>query len=347
MQVLIAFSSAFALSHCLFLALYCGRTSARQPALRWLLGLLLSLAVRLSKSVFLVLGANLPPLVPAVGLVGMTTMGPCLWLYVRGGLRPQQPLTRLDMTHFGASVLVAGWQLFAPSDEVIWGQYAAAALHMAVYMGVTVGAIRGAATADTPLRRPVREWLARLLVSVGLLWLVFVGQLFAPGPAAYLVITTVAALVLYGISYWGLRHARVLTLGFVIKASPAAEQLGEVGQQIRQALVEEGLYKDATLTLPKLAKRLKLPAHHLSKLVNRLFSQTFSELLTECRIRAVTDQLTNPAFAHLSLEAIAADCGFNSVSTFYATFKKVHHLTPAEYRRRHSLAAGPVAPPGS
>jgi transcriptional regulator GlxA family with amidase domain len=36
---------------------------------------------------------------------------------------------------------------------------------------------------------------------------------------------------------------------------------------------------------------------------------------------------------HLTLEAIAVECGFNSYSTFYRLFREQYQITPASYRK--------------
>ena len=332
LRLLIALGSAFALGHCLFLGLYCWQTAHKRPALRWLAGLLLALAIRLSKSVFIILVPNNPFLVPATGLIGMTLIGPFLWLYTREGLQPGCRFIRQDYLHFVPSAVVATWQFFVPPEGVIFGQYTLAAAHMAAYTGWSARAIQRKSV-QTPIDPPVAGWLTRLCGGSGLIWLVFVGQLFAPRLEVYVAITLMASIVLYGISFWGLRQARSLTLYFV--TTPVAnEQLLTVGQQIKQVLSDERLYKDPTLTLQKLARRLKLPAHLTSKALNQTFDKTFPELLTGYRVRAVAQCLTDPAFAHFSMEAIGTECGFNSLSTFYTAFKKVYQMTPAQYQKR-------------
>jgi Transcriptional regulator containing an amidase domain and an AraC-type DNA-binding HTH domain len=35
----------------------------------------------------------------------------------------------------------------------------------------------------------------------------------------------------------------------------------------------------------------------------------------------------------LTIEAIAADCGFNAPNTFYRLFQKNYEISPAEYRK--------------
>ncbi|MGA0558027.1 helix-turn-helix domain-containing protein [Larkinella sp. VNQ87] len=334
MQTTLAFASAFALGHCLFLLVFCWQQRHQQPALRWLAGLLLAVAIRLSKSVFLIFVPTAPYLVPASGLVGMMLIGPFLWFYIRSGFGSARLFRKTDYFHFAGSFVIAFWQFFNPSDSIIFYQYAFAALHMAAYTGMAAWIIYRR-SAQSSLHSAVIPWLNRLFIGIGCLWLVFFIQLYAPGQVIYLLITLIAALVLYGISFWGLRHARRLTLVLTTRPSVVNEQLQSIGHQINQLMVGEQLYTDSNLTLPKLASRLKLPPHLTSKALNQTFRKTFPELLTEYRLQDVASRLTDPAFANYSMEAIAAECGFNSLSTFYTAFKKMYRTTPADYQKRH------------
>lgn len=56
-------------------------------------------------------------------------------------------------------------------------------------------------------------------------------------------------------------------------------------------------------------------------------------LLTHYRIRHAENLLQSPTAAHFSIEAIAYDSGFASMSAFYVAFKKIHGKTPAEFKK--------------
>lgn len=93
-------------------------------------------------------------------------------------------------------------------------------------------------------------------------------------------------------------------------------------------------YLDANLTLPQLAIMLKIPAHHLSRVINEKFGINFFDFINRHRIDEVKSKLDNPEFDNLSLLGIAFDCGFNTKSAFNRVFKKITGLTPTEYKNR-------------
>jgi len=99
-------------------------------------------------------------------------------------------------------------------------------------------------------------------------------------------------------------------------------------------MADEGLYKDAGLTLAKLAKRLNIPKARLSQLLNDNLKTAFKPYLAQVRIEAAKQLLRAQASA--SMDDVAEASGFLSTSTFYSSFKKVEGTTPAAWRQAQS-----------
>ena len=57
----------------------------------------------------------------------------------------------------------------------------------------------------------------------------------------------------------------------------------------------------------------------------------FREFLNRYRVDYFKENLEKPGWKNLTLEAIAAECGFNSRITFISNFKKITGTTPSEY----------------
>ena len=128
--------------------------------------------------------------------------------------------------------------------------------------------------------------------------------------------------------------------GLKYERSSLTDDRAEVGlQRLMTALEEEKIYLDADITLQSVAKRLAIPAPHLSQIVNERLNQTFSDLINRYRVEEVKRRLIDPACQHYSLLAIAEEAGFRSKSSFNATFKKLSQMTPSEYRK--ALGSGP------
>lgn len=106
---------------------------------------------------------------------------------------------------------------------------------------------------------------------------------------------------------------------------------------LRALMVDECLYKDAGLTLAKLARRLNMPPARLSQLLNDNHRTAFKPYLAGIRIEAAKQLLRTQAAA--SMEQVAEASGFLSTSTFYRSFSKVEGTTPAAWRQAQLRAA--------
>jgi len=112
---------------------------------------------------------------------------------------------------------------------------------------------------------------------------------------------------------------------------------GEVVEKIKTALVENKVYRRSVLTLHELSSEINEPTYKISKVLNQHFNKTFPELINHYRVAEIKDRLVNTNDAHLTIEALAYEAGFNTPSSFYVAFKKELGVTPKQYRKHHLL----------
>jgi len=106
--------------------------------------------------------------------------------------------------------------------------------------------------------------------------------------------------------------------------------------RLLELMNEEKVYLQPDLNLPKLAGMVHCSVNHLSQVINAEFSMSFFEFLNQHRVADARQMLASDPKCH-ALD-VALKVGFNSNSTFYSAFKKICHITPAEFRRQaHSL----------
>lgn len=91
------------------------------------------------------------------------------------------------------------------------------------------------------------------------------------------------------------------------------------------------LFENPNLKLADVAKELNIQPHNLSQYLNDNSGKSFALFLNEYRIEAAKLLLLKNN--EYTTEAIGYECGFNSKSTFYSTFKKITGYTPAVYRQ--------------
>lgn len=91
------------------------------------------------------------------------------------------------------------------------------------------------------------------------------------------------------------------------------------------------LFLDPELSLRILAEYMKLPANHMSQLLNEGFEQNFSDYINTYRLEHFKLKLASSSAHQLTLLALAYDSGFNSKTVFNTFFKKAMGTTPSAY----------------
>jgi AraC-like DNA-binding protein len=98
---------------------------------------------------------------------------------------------------------------------------------------------------------------------------------------------------------------------------------------VSDEIVSKKLFKDPELTLPKLASLTSIHTHKLSHLINQQSGKGFPEYINSLRLEEARNLLRT---SDLKVAAVAFECGFNSLSSFYTHFKKSEGMTPSEFR---------------
>ena len=98
---------------------------------------------------------------------------------------------------------------------------------------------------------------------------------------------------------------------------------------VRKAMdfIEQNFSSDISLNL--VAEKVHLSPAYLSRIFSRKTGVSFSEYLTEVRLKQAKQRLS---LSNASIDEIAVATGFSSNSYFTAVFKKHAGLTPSEYR---------------
>lgn len=104
-------------------------------------------------------------------------------------------------------------------------------------------------------------------------------------------------------------------------------------KEAKELMEKEKLYRNPDLTLPGLAKKLKLSANTLSQVLNGYCGQTFYNFVNSYRLEEVAAMMRDPKFDDKSVLELLYEAGFKSKSTFNPIFKKWTGKTPSEYRK--------------
>lgn len=97
-------------------------------------------------------------------------------------------------------------------------------------------------------------------------------------------------------------------------------------------------YLEPDINLPTLAKRLMIPDHYLSQIINARLKQNFFDFINSHRIDEAKKKILNPEYSRVSFLQIAFDVGFNSKSAFNRAFKKHTGMTPSQFKRNSRIS---------
>jgi len=102
------------------------------------------------------------------------------------------------------------------------------------------------------------------------------------------------------------------------------------------AMETDKLYLNGKLSIHEVSEKLNIPRQYISEVLNVYMNTSFQDFINQYRVEEFINRLENDQNDHFTLLGIATDVGFNSKSSFNATFKKFKGLTPTEYKKRLS-----------
>jgi AraC-like DNA-binding protein len=104
--------------------------------------------------------------------------------------------------------------------------------------------------------------------------------------------------------------------------------------ELASLMSTEKPYQEEDLTLPDLAKRLRVSPQTLSQLLNQKIGRSFHDYIGDHRVHDVMRCLNDPAYDTQTVLAIAQDAGFRSKSAFHDAFRRATGTTPSRYRQQ-------------
>ena len=121
------------------------------------------------------------------------------------------------------------------------------------------------------------------------------------------------------------------------KSGLNGEQLLNYKNRLKHMMLEQQVYLQPDLTLPRLAAAVGCSVNHLSQVINAGMGKSFFDYLNQHRIQHAKVLLGDLNDGNSAILNIAFTVGFNSNSAFYAAFKKCVGQTPAQYRRARKI----------
>ena len=132
-------------------------------------------------------------------------------------------------------------------------------------------------------------------------------------------------------NYYETQNSSEASPDTTVQPFPGNRQQRELVTRLREYLLADGNLSSIDINRDELSSALGTNRNTLSVATKVVTGKTLIEYIRIMQLEEVRKLLdTHP---ELTVEAIASDCGFNSLPTLYRLFRKHYGISPAEYRK--------------
>ncbi|MEP2057976.1 MAG: helix-turn-helix domain-containing protein [Maribacter litoralis] len=320
----------------LFFGLFLFINRKQQPKANIFLSIyLLAFSLRIGKSLFY----NYFPIDPVIRnifLGVLLTIGPSLWFYTNYLTKPDVSHKRYKLLiHYVPALLNMSFCWAIPNDGTTTAQlfYSLLILHMVTYTVVSLIWLYTQSKSGV-LNESIKKWLY-YFISVTLFMLI-IYFLVSNHIIPYYMGTAFlfsAIIIFFGI--WALKTPFL----FKVNKKKYSNSTLSYDESVRQVdklerlMKSEKLFLNPNLTLAKTSAQLEISTKQLSQAINQVYKINFSQYIANFRVEEAKRLLHLAEYSDYKISTIAYDSGFNSISSFNSTFKKLTRITAIEYRQ--------------
>lgn len=319
-------------------ALYLWAQPSKKLGNRFLAIMLIMISTRTIKSVLFYFNPEIMKPVLQIGLSACFLIGPLLYFFCLSQLnqiKSQKIRWEFHLTFLVIIIFLVGMIYPYQQNSALWGGLLYKLInyvwltYIALSLIVIFPKIRGVSKSTKLTQDDV--WLFTIFIGNALIWLAY----YTASYTSYIVGALSFSFILLIIC---------LLIVFKMKNKGKKEKYVDKGinkneadqliNQLNELMNSEQLYKNSVITMPQVAKKMRMPTPRFSQLLNDNLNKSFSVFINEFRIEAAKVMILSDK--NQTLETISELCGFNSQSTFYSAFKKQTNLTPAKYKLKNS-----------
>ena len=110
---------------------------------------------------------------------------------------------------------------------------------------------------------------------------------------------------------------------------PGNKEQRKLVSRLREHLLKDNYFATFDIDIQELISEMATNRAYFFRALKTVTGKTPMEFINNLRLDEALKLLDN---TNLTIEAIASECGFNTVRTFYRQFRDRYHITPAEYR---------------
>ncbi len=147
------------------------------------------------------------------------------------------------------------------------------------------------------------------------------------------------SIIIYFVGYTGFRIPQFLGELPEVRKSQRPENFSpqmsnDLLIKLKKHMEDQKPFLDGDLKLGNLADQLGMKSHDLSQLLNDSLGQNFSEFINGFRIKEAERLLTSDN-EDLKVIQVAYQCGFNTKTAFYNSFKRKNGVSPLLFRKTY------------
>lgn len=325
--------STLAIGNCFLFATYLLNIKTGDINSYRFLGLfLISLALRIGKSVITLMVPQYFEILTAIGVVAMFAIGPSMFLYFRSSFGRAFNLDKQNLIHF---IPMIGSIFFVPfvylNEVIIYKIYLTSIVQMLVYLSLSILIFRRFVK-DHINNKTKKRWGFLFLAGVSAIWICFMIQILFETYLAYFIATLVATAILFSIGLWAMNKQRFFSFG---RSKESNDILDSLAVKIAELFEETNVYLKETITVNKIARQLETQPYLVSQAVNSYFGKSLPELVKDYRIQHAKKLLAKGDEA-INIKSVAFESGFTTLSSFYTSFRKNTKMTPREFRENNA-----------
>jgi AraC-like DNA-binding protein len=305
--------------------------------------LLLALSIRIGKSVAFFFDYNVPRTILQIGLTACTFIGPFLYFFLKSELNQTRKLpASWKMQLVGWFILVTGVGIIYPYENFpqTWGHVIIPVIYSQWGVYVALSIVSLVPVLKKIFRKqkvkPFENWMLGICGGVTLIFIAYAWAFMGITKGSYITGPIYFSLIIYLIVFVLLYRKKTNDLSSFSSLKNPDKKLQEEDAQLllgrlQKAMTEKELFKNPNLKVNDVAREINISGHQLSQLLNNNLSKNFTLFVNEYRVNEACKMLMEDN--NLTIDAISFEVGFNSKSTFFATFKKLKGLTPSAFQQ--------------
>ncbi|TBO43980.1 helix-turn-helix domain-containing protein [Pedobacter kyonggii] len=301
--------------------------------------LLLSLSIRIGKSVFYNFNPQLSKTYLQIGLSACFLVGPLLYFFVKSILQNlNYSFAKYSLTLIIIAISVFGFLFPYKENPALWK----AVIYYFINIQWFIFIILSIYEAKQIFKKLVTNrnqisyhetWILSVICGVFLIWLSYSLAKYTSyisGALTFSFSFYISLLLIY--------YAKNKTSIPVIDKEKYINKIDEklvkeIQEKINILFETKKIYTNPDLTLSILAKELNIRPQLLSQFINDNLNKSFTQFINEYRIDEAKRLLR--VGTQFKIDAVGFESGFNSSSTFYSSFKKITGTTPSNYQKNN------------